>query len=116
MVCIGLVGCRHGHRPATGYILMALMIIGIIFGLRILLFVVLRCLQSRRQSSTAVDDEIELQVHNAMAMYRYQQQWRRSAAIDSSTLPRRDDRESKLVIAAGDDHVSYIAQPCPHQP
>ncbi|KAG1367890.1 hypothetical protein COCNU_14G003580 [Cocos nucifera] len=115
MVCIGLVGCRHVHRPVTGYILVVLMIIGIIFGLRILLYVVASCLQRRRQSSTATDGQIEMQVRNAMAMHHYQQQWRRSAAIDSSSLPP-DDWQSKLVIAAGDDHVSYIAQPCPHQP
>ncbi|CAD5165565.1 unnamed protein product [Musa acuminata subsp. malaccensis] len=91
---------------------------GTLLGLRILLYIVAKCLQGCRGSFTSDDgdgrDEIEMQARNALALQQYyRQQLRRpAAAATSSSLPR-DEWQSKLVIAAGCDHVSFIAQPCP---
>ncbi|THU70686.1 hypothetical protein C4D60_Mb08t27590 [Musa balbisiana] len=110
---------RHVHRSAGGYFLLALMIVGTLLGLRILLYIVAKCLQGCHGSFTSDDgdgrDEIEMQARNALALQQYyRQQLRRppAAAATSSSLPR-DEWQSKLVIAAGCDHVSFIAQPCP---
>ncbi|CAL9039629.1 unnamed protein product [Musa banksii] len=109
---------RHVHRSAGGYFLLALMIAGTLLGLRILLYIVAKCLQGCRGSFTSDDgdgrDEIEMQARNALALQQYyRQQLRRpAAAATSSSLPR-EEWQSKLVIAAGCDHVSFIAQPCP---
>ncbi|CAL9132553.1 unnamed protein product [Musa textilis] len=110
---------RHVHRSAGGYFLLALMIAGTLLGLRILLYIVAKCLHGCRGSFTSDDgnghDEIEMQARNALALQQYyRQQWRRpaAAAATSSSLPH-EEWQSKLVIAAGCDHVSFIAQPCP---
>ncbi|URE33879.1 ninja-family protein [Musa troglodytarum] len=92
---------------------------GTLLGLRILLYIVAKCLHGCRGSFTSDDgnghDEIEMQARNALALQQYyRQQWRRpaAAAATSSSLPH-EEWQSKLVIAAGCDHVSFIAQPCP---
>ncbi|RWW32584.1 hypothetical protein GW17_00002733, partial [Ensete ventricosum] len=93
---------------------------GTLLGLRILLYVVAKCLQRCRGSFTSDDgdshDEIEMQARNALALQQYyRQQLRRPPPplpATSSSFPR-DEWQSKLVIAAGCDHVSFIAQPCP---
>ncbi|WOL11042.1 hypothetical protein Cni_G19803 [Canna indica] len=128
MVCIGLLGCNHIHRSASSYyFLLGLMIAVTLLGLRILLYIAATCLQWCRQSLTADDvEEIEMQVRSIHAMqqfYQQQQQRRRSTSVagrPSLPLPLplplpQEEWQSKLVIPAGCDHVSFIAQPCPLQ-
>ncbi|RRT74863.1 hypothetical protein B296_00024275 [Ensete ventricosum] len=100
----------HVHRSAAGYFLLALMIAGTLLGLRILLYVVAKCLQRCRGSFTSDDgdshDEIEMQARNALALQQYyRQQLRRPPPpppppATSSSFPR-DEWQSKLGIAAG---------------
>lgn len=100
MACIGfLLGCKHVHS-AKGYILMVLMIVGIILGTRVVLFIVIRCLE-RRQSAGAsgVNEGIEMRLQSMNQQNR--------------SSMRRANAECKVVIVAGNDHVSFIAQPCP---
>lgn len=118
MICISFIGCHRIHRPAGGYFLMALMIIGIVLGLRILLHILARCVQ-RLQAGPATSDaynrEVEMRRERMLAA-AYSQQWRSSGAVCSSLPPPEKESEcwqSKLVISAGHDQVLYIAHPCP---
>ncbi|PKU70371.1 hypothetical protein MA16_Dca007123 [Dendrobium catenatum] len=97
---------------------MALMVVAIIFGLRILTYIIARCMIRRRQqpeSSAGVNHEFEMRVASAaLAMHRHQREWRRQA-VEATEVPPSPAGEwhSKLVITAGSDRASYIAHPCP---
>ncbi|KAG6498478.1 hypothetical protein ZIOFF_046392 [Zingiber officinale] len=121
MACVGFLACKHSQRTAGSYFLLALTIVGILLGLRILLYVVTACLQRQQSHTTTREDdieEIEMQARSIQAVQQFyqQQRWRRSVApprVPAASPP--DEWQSKLVIAAGCDHVSFIAQPCPLQ-
>jgi len=106
---------------------MALLVMAIIFGLRVVLYVIVGCLQRCGRGSSDHDggggDESETRnIGNMLAMHHHhrrqqqqQQQWRRASAMRSPPAPPIGDWQSKLVISAGNDHVSCIAHPCPLQ-
>ncbi|KAL6006159.1 hypothetical protein ACLOJK_040205 [Asimina triloba] len=107
MACVGpLFGCKH-FRSAKGYISTLLMILGVVVGLRILLYLIFLCFKKRRPAAAAasesMDDGVEMQVPNVNQEHRI-------------AIRRAMPGEPKFVILAGDDHVSVIAQPCPFQP
>lgn len=106
MVCIAISHCEHS-RSADLFIELFLMIIAIIIGIRILAFLIERSIWRWRRQNMAGMDDLIIQLHEMRTLARlheHQQQQSRSSP---------NEWQSKLVINAGDDHVSCIANPCP---
>ncbi|CAL5361332.1 hypothetical protein CsSME_00052245 [Camellia sinensis var. sinensis] len=113
MVCIGLAlfGCRH--PSATSYIISALIIIGIVIGLRVLCYTIHRLLDKRHEQPEPSSDNgggrVEMEMEMEMEMQPWNREWARAHQC-RVTVP-----ESKVVILAGENHASFIAQPVPFQ-
>ncbi|KAL7162490.1 hypothetical protein ACSBR2_042892 [Camellia fascicularis] len=114
MVCIGLAlfGCRHSS--ATSYIISALIIIGIVIGLRVLCYTIHRLLDKRHEHRHHHQPEPRSdngggRVEMEMEMQPWNREWARPHQY-RVTVP-----ESKVVILAGENHASFIAQPVPFQ-
>ncbi|KAF5187474.1 hypothetical protein FRX31_022940, partial [Thalictrum thalictroides] len=112
MVCIGfLSGCNHDHSTKS-YILPILMVIGIIIGLRILCSAILRLLRRRQQAEQAHEtdqtsnDGIEMIMQSETTRIQRQQQLLYQHIFN---------RETKFVILAGDNQVTFLAIPKPIQ-
>lgn len=119
MVCVGLLGCSHTHLSAGGYFLMSLVIIVAILGLRIVLYSIGHCLQRcwhGESDDTESEDGHEVRhISNILALRHNQQPQQQGRATAVQPATPHEDWQSKLVISAGSDHVSYIARPCPFQ-
>ncbi|PSS07416.1 Urease accessory protein like [Actinidia chinensis var. chinensis] len=122
MVCIGLwFTCKHSS--AESYIISALAIIGIIVCLRILCYTCHR-LSNRHDHEHDHRGNPSSSDHYGMEMQpqdrdrdrdrdrerEREREWERAQHYCRASLP-----ESKVVILAGEDYASVIAQPVPFQ-
>lgn len=99
MVCLGIT-FRCNHSSGISYLLSGLVIVAILAGLKILCYGIYRLLNRRDSSFYDSGDGVEMQLPSSTP-------WQ----PPRSYMIRRTLPESKLVILAGDDQVSSVAQP-----
>ncbi|GAV77565.1 hypothetical protein CFOL_v3_21036 [Cephalotus follicularis] len=105
MVCLGLFfGCKHS-RSAKDYVLSALVIIAILFGLRIICYAISRLLKNNRHSHGDRNLNITgLEMQPAASP---------ATGYAHRICLRRALPESKFLSLAGEGHASFVAQHVP---
>ncbi|CAK9161511.1 unnamed protein product [Ilex paraguariensis] len=94
-------GCRHSS--AESYIISALIIIAIVIALRIICYTVYRLLKGDDSGSNrSSNDGMEMQPQDQGQLHR---------SCVRMTLP-----DCNVVILAGEDHASFMAEPRPFRP